>query len=134
MDNERSAPENTDAFDIQTGMAVYDSNHQKIGSIIEIAGFGGVKVPKPGEEASGKLVVQAKTASGSFYVDRTAVEGVRAATPLCVPFHGIGEVTPGHGVTLNDTIINELHHQMDPRPVEELTPAGKPRRWWPKWL
>jgi hypothetical protein len=122
-----------DTFDIRTGMAVYGSDGQKIGSVADIAGFGAARIPGVSALGVAELVIQAKTGSGYFNVDRK--DAPSAATgPLCIPFHGIKDVVPDHGVVLNDTIINELAHRQDPRPVVEATPPTRRRRWWPKWL
>src|SRR5579864_2739629 len=111
-----STPQSTDAFDIQSGMAVYTVDGEKIGTVTEIAGFGSTKIREDGERGTAGLVTQAKTGSGYFKVDRTEVQGLRAVAPLCVPFHGIRDVVPDHGVMLNDTVIEELRQQAEPRP------------------
>lgn len=77
-------------------------------------------------------MTQAKTSSGYFKVDRQRAQGMRGKA-LCVPFHGIQDVVPGHGAILNDTIIDELDQQRDARPVEAV-PAAKRRGWRPRWL
>lgn len=132
MNVQTSAPQ--ESFDIQTGMAVYAADGQKIGSVMDIVGFGTTKISRAGEHGSGESVIQAKTGSGYFNVDRTEIHSTRSSIPLCVPFRGIQDVVAGHGVTLNSTIIDELRHQADPRPAKTLVPATKRRRLWPKWL
>ncbi|HLJ69215.1 MAG TPA: hypothetical protein VKX16_17815 [Chloroflexota bacterium] len=134
MNGQTSAPQGTETFDIETGMAVYDPDGKKIGTVMEIAGFGATRIPRAGDRTIAELVIQAKTGSGYFNLDRREVLGTRESTPLCVPFHGIRDVVPGHGVILNDTIIDELRHQRDPRPAKTMIPVGKRWRWWSRWM
>ena len=133
MDTPTFAPTNPNSFDIQTGMAVYASDDTKIGTVMEIVGFGATKVSQAGADGNPELVTEAKTGSGYFNMNRSQIEG-GTATPLTVPFRGIKAVVAGHGVTLNDTIIDELSHQRDPRPPKKLIPATKRRKLLPRWL
>lgn len=134
MADPNNAPENTDNFDIQAGMAVYTADGLKFGSVMNIAGFGSTRIPKAGEHDTAEFVIQAKTSSGYFNVDRRDVQDITPTPPLCMPFYGIQEVVPGHGVILNDSIIEQLRHQRDPRPAGTILPPATPRRWRPKWL
>lgn len=124
----------TECFDIESDMAVYTADGEKIGTVMQIAGFGSTKIRRAGDHGTAELVIQAKTGSGYFNIDRTEVQGIRAAAPLCVPFRGIQDVVPERGVILNDTILDELHHQRDPRPIKAMITPATRRRWWPKWL
>jgi hypothetical protein len=120
----------TDTFDIETGMAVYGANGEKIGSVTEIGGFGSTRVGLTSMEEGGERITEARTGTGYFKValDREGAKG------LVVPFHGIQHVTPGHGVTLKDAVITELPHQAeatDPGAAKvEETPR---RRWTMRW-
>jgi hypothetical protein len=122
-----------ETFDIETGMAVYGANGEKIGRVAEIAGFGSTRIAGRPDDGATELVIQAKTGSGYFNVDRREVSGADVGS-LCVPFRGIAEVVPDHGVTLNDTIIEELRRQGDPRPIKQMSEPTVRRRRWPKWL
>src|SRR5579859_3140598 len=103
-DEQTPSPKRANAFDIRTGMAVFGADGQKLGTVMDIAGFGSTKIQSVDEHGTSELVTQAKTVGGYFNLDRREVEGIRAAPPLCVPFHGIQDVVPGRGVLLNDTI------------------------------
>lgn len=123
----------TDAFDLETGMAVYGLNGQKIGRVAEVAGFGATHLGTAPLEGTDVRVTQAQSGTGYFKVNREDVLGADASD-LCVPFHGIQEVTAEHGVVLNGTIISELRDHGDraaPNPVE--TPRTQ-RGGWYRWL
>lgn len=127
------AREKNDTFDLQTGMAVYTADGQKFGTVSTIAGFGSTRLPRPTEHDSAEFVIQAKTSSGYFNVDREGVPNMPGAVPLCVPFHGIEEVRPDYGVILNTTIIKELADQGERRPSAAIAPKAS-KGWLPKWL
>jgi hypothetical protein len=112
------------SFDIEVGMAVLGASGQTIGSVTEIAGFGSTRVDHASDLHATK-VTQAQTGTGYIKVARSGSED------LYVPFRGIRDVVPDHGVTLNDTIIEELRHQLDP--TTTMIAATPQRRWWPKW-
>jgi len=129
------APENTDGFDIQTGMAVYTTSGEKIGTVLNIAGFGTTKIAGAGEQGTAEPVIQAKTGSGYFHVDRREAQGLRTAAPLFVPFHGIKAGVIGHGGVGKDTIIGESSQRAAAEaPVTTITLPTPRKRWWPKWL
>jgi len=130
MSTQTYTPQTTDTFDLQTGMDVYTADGQKMGSVMDIAGFGSTTVRKSDKHDAGELVIQAKTGTGYFNVGPGDGQGLQAAAPLRVPFYGIEDVVLGHGVTLNGTIIEELRQQRDPLPVKMMIPPTTPRKWW----
>jgi hypothetical protein len=134
MNATTSTPQDTDVFDIESGMVVFASDGEKIGTVMNIAGFGSTKIRRAGAAETVELVTEAKSGGGYFNVDRRGVQGVPDVAPLCVPFHGIQEVVAGRGVILNDTIIEQLQRQRDPRPAKVMIEPAVRRRWFPKWL
>src|SRR5437016_1758697 len=100
-----------DTFDIQTGMAVTRANGRKIGSVVEIAGFGATEMHANSAEGADELVTQASSGTGYIKVTREDVMGP-GTKDLYVPFHGIEDVTP-EGVILNDAVIAELSQQAE---------------------
>lgn len=127
------AREKNDTFDLEAGMAVYAADGHRIGIVTEVAGFGNTKIPRSGDHDGTDFVIQAKTSSGYFNMDRENASSTPGAVPLCVPFHGIDDVRAGYGVTLNATIIEELARQGDPRSTPAIDPKAS-RGWRPKWL
>src|SRR5947209_20496438 len=109
MNNAIAPSQNTDTFDIQSGMDVYTTNGEKVGSVMDIAGFGTTMIRRAGAPETAELVIEAKSGGGYFNVDRRAVQGVRDVAPLCVPFRGVQEVVAGRGVILDDTLIDTPH-------------------------
>ena len=100
-----------ETFDVEVGMAVTGPDGHKIGTVAEVAGFGATHVRETAHPETGASVTQAGSGTGYITVDRRDVVGRRDAAPLCVPFHGIAQVTAEQGVVLNGTIITELHDQ-----------------------
>jgi len=118
-------------FDIETGMAVYGAHGQLIGTVTEIAGFGSTRIDHA-SDSTGAQVTQAQSGTGYLRVERPGRED------LYVPFHGIKEVIPGHGVNLSATMLDELRRGVDVlAPQSEVTAQpqrrgwtlGQPRRW-----
>ena len=111
------------AFDIETGMAVYGGNGQIIGTVTEIAGFGSTRIA-PATGSADARVTQAQSGTGYLKVERPDREN------LYVPFHGIDEVIPGRGVTLLATMVDELRRGVDTLPRQADVTAQPQRRGW----
>ena len=111
-------------FDIETGMAVYGANGQIIGTVAEIAGFGSTRIdPAPG--SVGAQVTQAQSGTGYLKIERPGREDIY------VPFHGIDEVIPGHGVNLTATMLDELRRGVDTLPRQADVTAQPQQPAWP---
>ena len=111
-------------FDIDTGMAVFGANEQLIGIVAEIAGFGSTRI-SPASGSTGLPVTEAQSGTGYLRVKRGDGED------LYVPFHGIQEVVPGHGVTLTPTMGDELRRGVAPLTPQAEVTAQPQRRGWP---
>src|SRR5947209_8578946 len=95
------------AFDLEIGMAVYDPNGQKLGTVTAVEGFGANLQGVAPSQGADDRVTQAQSGTGYFKVNREAVLG-GGVSDLTIPFRGIQGVTPEHGVTVNGTIIAQL--------------------------
>lgn len=120
-------------FDIGVGMAVSSGDGQRIGKVMEIAGFGSTQMYDSALRGTPGGVTQAQSGTGYIKVDRTDVPGNQDESPLFVPFHGIEQVTPEQGVVLNATVILELLDQAErTRPAAAAAPPPQ-RRGWRRW-
>jgi hypothetical protein len=129
----RSSYGKSDAFDLEPGMAVYGPNAQKIGNVTKIAGFGATQSGDPASPGVGERVTQAQSGTGYFHVNRQEVMGAEA-TDLCVPFHGIQEISPDGGVVLNGAMIAEMRQQAD-QTAPDIAPVPTTQRGgWRRWL
>jgi hypothetical protein len=115
-----------DTFDLEVGMTVYGENGEVIGSVTEVSGFGSTHIDDA-SDANAAQVTQAQTGTGFFKVRRAGKED------LCVPFHSIKEVVPGHGVTLTAAGIAQMQRTGEtPTPPASGTAQPqrpKSRRW-----
>lgn len=119
-------------FDIRIGMEVYDPDGQRIGSVREFAGFGSTQTPRAPDQEIAVVETQAKTGTGYIKVDQEAVLGP-GATDLCVPFHGIQQITPEATLILNGAVISELGRQAD-RAEQTIADQGRARQGgWHRW-
>jgi hypothetical protein len=120
-------------FDLQTGMVAYGADGEKIGRVTEVEGFGSTQVVRASPEGIDESVTQAHSGTGYFKVNRQEVLG-SGATDLCVPFRGIQDVTAGHGVTLNGTIISETAPNGHPAVPGIAEATDLLRSGWRRWL
>ena len=119
-----------ESFDLEKGMSVFAADGTKVGTVIEVAGFGATDlrgVSGLGEET---LVTQAQSGTGYFKVNHTGEPG-SSTTELCVPFRGIQAVTAEGGVILTATILKDLTAGAE---VSVPTPKAKQARKWRRWV
>lgn len=131
MDNVRTYPQ-TDSFDLQKGMAVYEADGRLVGAVRAITGFGPIQIDKNSKEGSLDHVTEARTGTGHFSVDRREVVGA-GANDLIVPFHGIESVTPGHGVTLSEAAITVMRGHMSAADSSPVLSERTQRKPWFAW-
>lgn len=129
----RAAYAKDDAFDLEAGMAVYGPDGQKIGRVTEVAGFGATRLGTAPSQGTDARVTQAQSGTGYLKVNREEVSGP-AASDLCVPFHGIQDVTAEHGVILNGTIISELRPDSGGPGSSRGKVTETQRGRWHRWL
>jgi hypothetical protein len=115
-------------FDLEIGMAVVGPDGQQIGRVTEVAGFGSTQLGTVELHQSDERVTQAQTGTGYFKVKRDDTSD-RSARDLCIPFHGIKEVTSEHGVVVNEEMIAELHEAGQRIVLNGPKPTSH-RPWW----
>ncbi len=108
-----------DSLDIRVGMTVRASDGQVLGTVTEVAGFGGTHFQDESRAAGEQSVTQALSGTGFFKIDRMAFDGRRDAPAPTVPFHSVQRVTAEDGVVLNEAALGEL------RTREQSTTARK---------
>lgn len=99
----------TNIAGIENGMAVYDSNGDKIGSVddvltVEAYSQKGLNDPYAGSVDDGTVTAGSGSGSGNsmIKVNQGGVLGIGAKT-LYIPFDAVQNIAPGDGVTINCT-------------------------------
>jgi len=109
-------------FDIEVGMAVHGATGESIGSVTEVAGFGSTRI-KHATDLHAASVTQAHTGTGYFKVSQAG------ASDMCVPFVGIQDVDPAHGVTLTTAVEAEMRRRAIVLAPEHVAGAREIGRW-----
>ncbi|HZT97721.1 MAG TPA: hypothetical protein VFB34_12875 [Chloroflexota bacterium] len=118
----------TDTFDIELGMAVFDSEGRKIGTVSNIAGFGSGQVG--GGSRTEASVTRASGGTGHFDVDRSNLPPGKSQ-PLCLSFSAIDKVVRDHGVVLTAAAATQISPpEAEPPPAAAVPAKGRGLRFW----
>lgn len=116
-----------DHFDVRAGMDVYDTRGTKIGTVVEVAGFGNTRIEEAGAMDSDGSVTQARSGTGFIKVKRET----GGFTPDVVPFSRIESVVSGDRVVLLDQLAAQPSAM--PRGINVATTAGR-SPWFRRFL
>ncbi|HEV3310339.1 MAG TPA: hypothetical protein VG815_07460 [Chloroflexota bacterium] len=129
----RQSYSQTNNFDVKVGMTVYTAIGDKVGTVVNVAGFGTTRVLDGLQDSESGYTTQASGGTGHFGVKPSGGPSGESATPM-YKFSDIDKVVEDHGLILLAAVTDKATRK--DQDVPKLSPSvdGGGLRQWSSWL